>query len=70
MINTPCIDRQALYNLYADYHAKKCSPLISKSLLKCLLYWHKYHQINNASLANDKYVLQGKEGQSHKLYFT
>lgn len=21
MINTPCIDRQALYNLYADYHA-------------------------------------------------
>lgn len=23
MINTPCIDRQALYNLYADYHAKK-----------------------------------------------
>lgn len=48
MINTPCIDRQALYNLYADYHAKKCSPLISKSLLNCLIYWHKYHQINNA----------------------
>lgn len=48
LINTPCIDRQALYNLYADYHAKKCSPLISKSLLNCLIYWLKYHQINNA----------------------